>query len=1746
MATKQEIELAIRASDTTTKKTFGGAKESVDQLTASVIKQVDALGKGEASAADLTKSLNGLKATGTELAREQGLISTYESFAGRLDEAKTKAQELREAANNLKAAQSGSTSVTRAQATELRNLERDAGRAEAKVVQLSKATENNAQKLELAGIGTKNLAGATSEIAEQAQRTGTVIRAVSVALENYDTILEGVAQNARASAEADTKAAQERATALLREQAFISDVTAALREQTAAEKAAAQADEAQRIRSAELAYNRLEAKIKDVTAADQRRAEAAKESARSDEALANFRAVADDALAAERGLTAFSAAEGRASETTLTLRQSLNDLLAPAQVVYQTIEGIEGAVTDLGERVGDASKPFANYQKELIDAAKAQSAILNVAGTVDSFRDQADAVEIARAAFAAEREELQRLAGAIKTADAPSKELVASLHQQEATVVASSKALAGEEARLHALSTALAKAKIDTNDLTGAENRLRETAGAVAAAQAKLQKASEGNKGGAFAFLGLSPYALTNLGYQVNDVVTQLASGTSVEQTFAQQGGQILQIFPGIFSAIAGLIPIIAVVGVAFVGLYAIIKRAFDVHESIRAFESDLLASADSSKYSAGQLAAVTQALTTYGVSLADAREATVAFTKDGIDPERLQQFGQAAKDLSILLPQIKVPDAAKQIAEAFTGGYEAVAKLDNELHFLQPAERQAIRDAFDSGDAARARTIAFDLFFAKIDQGAEHARGLWSESFRALKNSFGDFLDSITHLPVIDQLIKKLGELADAAKATAIAANDARTTGATQGQDSLQAQIAQLRADRVKVQNRNVQNAAGNALGAVGGPLGTAASIGIQLSDRYFGKSQKDALAEIDKRIASLTELLNSESKIAKPGDRELLAKTAILENGQGGVGGVTDVASVVRNRALRSGASIGDTIRAQAQFEAVDTKGSFDPAKLNKVDTKSKQYADALAAVDRVLQGLDTVKGAVNYYAPRAQAALGRKPPGFDRPELLVGDQNGQRYSRGTFPGDRGRGLSTGPVGTRVSTETASANSEVSDLAKAAHDALVALTVSAPQERLARAREDAVNKVAGAKGDVNSPQSQAFIADSVAKEAFAIEQEQRELSRSVGGQLAAYQKSVQGGQDQDLPALIKSVRDQVAIYKQSVDNARSKGASVIEIEGVKTSVAGADQLLDRLRSIQEVTVTTAFYEKQLGDLTTKRAADIAKAKADLTNGVLSPADYIAQIGKITANYVPQFDKLAKTAHSFAAGIKDAKPNPAVNALIGKVDAAGPAAQAEGAQAQIAASEQAVNEIVSKRNEAFQAITDRLNDPDADIPDLIAKAIALQGTWNAKIVETAKSALTLAETLKGAGDASPQLQEFITKQQGVLAQAQNPSARTGPAAKVASQATSTAEAELNRLISDRNQQVSTLNDLEAQGTILDSARRDGTIKAYNQTQPLIENQIAVVKKGLDEQLAAQLLTQPQYDAEIAKLTLLGTQAKYTDENFTKLREAIIESLSSDIVQSIDSASQSIGNAVAGTESWGSAIRDLGRDAVQFFAKFLEDVANAILQMEALALIKNLPGLNGATSSILDVAGLNEGAGALGAAGGVLDSAAAGLSAAAGPLGIVAGALLGAATALGVSAGAQQASADTELLADAVLIHGGGVVGRPGGQSRSGISPLAFIGAPRYHAGTVVGIKSDEQAAILQKGEEVLSKGDPRNVLNGGGSRGGQGGPNVQFRHVLVQDPDDIPQAMAGAKGETVTITHIKRNAATIRQILKS
>lgn len=112
--------------------------------------------------------------------------------------------------------------------------------------------------------------------------------------------------------------------------------------------------------------------------------------------------------------------------------------------------------------------------------------------------------------------------------------------------------------------------------------------------------------------------------------------------------------------------------------------------------------------------------------------------------------------------------------------------------------------------------------------------------------------------------------------------------------------------------------------------------------------------------------------------------------------------------------------------------------------------------------------------------------------------------------------------------------------------------------------------------------------------------------------------------------------------------------------------------------------------------------------------------------------------------------------------------------------------------------------------------------------------------------------------------------------------------------------------------------------------------------------------------------------------------------------------------------------------------------------------------------------------------------------------------------------------------------------HAGGLAGSgPRRQVDAGTLAL-FAGAPRFHSGGLPGLRADEVPAILQKGEEVLSRGDPRNVMNGGGRTG----PGTGTRVINVIDPSLVQDYLDSPGGEEAILNVIGRNPGRVKQVL--
>tara|TARA_Y100000593_G_scaffold83521_2_gene157507 strand:- start:8375 stop:13438 length:5064 start_codon:yes stop_codon:yes gene_type:complete len=121
--------------------------------------------------------------------------------------------------------------------------------------------------------------------------------------------------------------------------------------------------------------------------------------------------------------------------------------------------------------------------------------------------------------------------------------------------------------------------------------------------------------------------------------------------------------------------------------------------------------------------------------------------------------------------------------------------------------------------------------------------------------------------------------------------------------------------------------------------------------------------------------------------------------------------------------------------------------------------------------------------------------------------------------------------------------------------------------------------------------------------------------------------------------------------------------------------------------------------------------------------------------------------------------------------------------------------------------------------------------------------------------------------------------------------------------------------------------------------------------------------------------------------------------------------------------------------------------------------------------------------------------------------------------------------------------------HTGGLVGSSrvgsGNRSRS-VNPAIFAGAMRYHTGGIVGLSPGEVPIIAKQGEEMLTRDDPRHMLNGGLSRGGKdksGGNRTRVVNAF-DGTSFLEEALKTSEGEEVLLNYVTANRMAIRGAL--
>lgn len=286
------------------------------------------------------------------------------------------------------------------------------------------------------------------------------------------------------------------------------------------------------------------------------------------------------------------------------------------------------------------------------------------------------------------------------------------------------------------------------------------------------QEANKGKKGDAqdVEVFGLKPWQLTNLGYQVNDVVSGLAMGQAPLQILAQQAGQFVQIWPNVMVGLARSIPLFLGLGAALTPVIAAFARAGEEAASMRQFASELALSADGGRYAATELTNTTIAIKNLGVATDDARAIVRGFMKEGFDTSQMVKMTEMAKQLAAVTG-MEIPEAAQKIAKAFSGNAESVRELDKELNFLTASQLEQMRAMEESGDKAGALAFAQGILQQKLKDTIQPATD-FEIALKDLKSAWDALVQAVANSGIVELGNKFISTLGESARGWAFALN--------------------------------------------------------------------------------------------------------------------------------------------------------------------------------------------------------------------------------------------------------------------------------------------------------------------------------------------------------------------------------------------------------------------------------------------------------------------------------------------------------------------------------------------------------------------------------------------------------------------------------------------------------------------------------------------------------------------------------------------------------------------------------------------------------------------------------------------------------------------------------------------------------------------------------------------------------------------------------------------------------------
>lgn len=300
---------------------------------------------------------------------------------------------------------------------------------------------------------------------------------------------------------------------------------------------------------------------------------------------------------------------------------------------------------------------------------------------------------------------------------------------------------------------AAAISKANGNLALGVISQKEHTA-AVSQANARLDnqrvaaaKAEEANKrlaNGA----SLNAYAWQNLGFQINDVATSLASGISPMQTLAQQGGQVYQILSSgrggvggaikdIGSALGGLLTPARLAGgaLAVIGATAI-AAAISWESTETRIRQSLAGMGRGAGATVGDIEQIARQVADASDStIGSARDLTLELAKTGkVGKDSLGSIAAIGKDFAKTLG-IDAKDANELLARSFASPGKGAEDLARNYIDLDDAVVENIKNLELRNEREKAQQALLDALIPRLTKAKELTSG-WGSAWDTVKNA--------------------------------------------------------------------------------------------------------------------------------------------------------------------------------------------------------------------------------------------------------------------------------------------------------------------------------------------------------------------------------------------------------------------------------------------------------------------------------------------------------------------------------------------------------------------------------------------------------------------------------------------------------------------------------------------------------------------------------------------------------------------------------------------------------------------------------------------------------------------------------------------------------------------------------------------------------------------------------------------------------------------------------------------------